>query len=330
MSRAKKPGAAAKPTTEADRYPSAKAILELEELRKQPASKERAAHAWRVVTGASANPDFHGVLDYAMEHELVAGCETGDPAAPNVTWVNPTDGSEMVWIPPGKFVYGKEGKTAEAAGFSLGRHPVTNAQFKRFLDATGYQPDVDHPQNDRFLSHWTNGKLPKALERHPVVNVSVYDALAYCKWAGLTLPTEWLWEKAARGADGRTYPWGETSPYNRKRLLAHVQTNSTAEVGKYTAVRSPYGCEELIGNVSEWCNPVPEKHPPGQFAPPWPDLPFPNEDGKHHAIVRGACFLRAGYATGKSSYRRRLQLIRRNHWTGFRVAALLPCKPATG
>jgi serine/threonine-protein kinase len=326
----KKSGGAKAAATEADRYPSAQAVLDLEAMRNQPPSKDRAVRAWRVVTGASANPDFHGVLDYAMEHELVAGCESGDPTAANVTWVNPTDGSEMVWIPPGKFVYGRQQKTAEAAGFSLGRHPVTNAQFRRFLEETGYKPDTDHPHNDRFLAHWTNGKLPKALERHPVVNVSVYDALAYCKWAGLTLPTEWLWEKAARGTDGRTYPWGESSPYRGKVRLAHVDTSGTVEVGKYAGVRSPYGCEELIGNVSEWCNPVPEKHPPGEFAPPWPGLPFPSDDGKHRAVVRGACFLRRGYASGKSTYRRRLSLIRRNHWTGFRVAALLPCRPAVG
>ena len=110
------------PETPADaaRYPSAKAIAALESLTAKKAGKARSAEAWKLVTGAAANPDFHAVLDFARENELVLPCEQTDPTAPNITWTNPIDGSEMVWIPPGKFLYGAEGKSAEAAGFSLG------------------------------------------------------------------------------------------------------------------------------------------------------------------------------------------------------------------
>jgi serine/threonine-protein kinase len=312
----------------ADRYPSAKAMLELGELLTHHAGAERSLRAWRVVTGASGNADFHAVLDFALENDLVLACDQTDRTAANVRWMNPTDGSEMVWIPPGKFRYGKDDAEAECGGFSLGRWPVTNEQFKRFLDETGYKPPKDHPENERFLAHWSKGKIPKGFDRHPVVQVSLFDALAYCKWAGLTLPTEWQWEKAARGPDGRTYPWGDGAPTDGKTKLAHLGAKGTCEVGRYSKVRSPHGCEDLVGNVSEWCHPVPEDSPPGLFPSPWPELtmPDPNED-RVFGVLRGACFLRDGYAAGKSTYRRHLSVTRRNHWTGFRVAALLPCRP---
>jgi serine/threonine-protein kinase len=313
----------------ADRYPSAKAMLELGELLGQPAGAKRSRAAWRIVTGASGNPDFHAVLDFALENDLVAACEQTDRTAANVRWTNPTDGSEMVWIPPGKFLYGKDNAPAECGGFSLGRWPVTNELFARFVDEDGYQPPEFHPENDQFLAHWKQGKIPKSLSRHPVTYVSLFDALAYCKWAGLTLPTEYLWEKAARGPDGRTYPWGDGAPANGKTRLAHVGMRTTCEVGKYGNVRTPYGCEDLIGNVSEWCHPLPEDSPPGTFPPPWPELivPAPNAVPVL-GVLRGACYLREGDAASKSTYRRQLSITRRNKWAGFRVAALLPCRPA--
>src|SRR6266545_7248810 len=117
---------------DADALPSAKAMVALEALTKKKPDKKRAADAWRLVTGAAANPDFHAVLDFARENELVLPCEQTDPAAPCLTWTNPIDGSEMVWIPAGKFVYGTQGKTAECAGFSLARRPVTNWQFANY------------------------------------------------------------------------------------------------------------------------------------------------------------------------------------------------------
>lgn len=289
---------------------------------------ERAHRAWRLVTGASGNPDFHAVLDFALENELVAGCEQTDRSEANVRWTNPTDGSEMVWIPPGKFRYGSDDTEVECGGFSLGRWPVTNEQFARFLTESGYEPSEFHAENGEFLKHWTNRKVPKGLARHPVVFASLFDAFAYCKWAGLTLPTEWQWEKAARGTDGRTYPWGDTAPAGSKTKLAHVAADGTCEVGKFGKVRSPYGCEDLIGNVSEWCYPLPEGTPPGPFPPPWPELALPTGSEGEQGVVRGACYLRGGYAAGKATYRRHLATTRRNKWTGFRVAAGLPCRPA--
>jgi formylglycine-generating enzyme required for sulfatase activity len=311
--------------SEAARFPSAKVISELESLTKKKADAKRAAEAWRLLNKATANPDFHAVLDFARDHELALPCEQTDLSSANLKWINPTDGSEMVWIPPGKFTYGRGTKTAECAGFSLGRFPVTNAQFATFIAETNYKPSVDHPENGIFLLHWTKGQPPKGQENHPVVYVSLFDALAYCVWASLTLPTEWMWEKAARGPDGRPFPWGEGSWDNSK--FARIHATSTCEVGKFSHVRSPYGCEDMVGNVSEWCYPMKAKAAVGQFPPVGEEIPVPTDHGTL-AVVRGACFLRTSATATRASHQRNLSTTRRNQWVGFRPACLLPIHPA--
>jgi serine/threonine-protein kinase len=314
--------------TKVDALPSAKALHELTLLAKEKATAKRHALAWRLVASVAGNPDAHAVLDYARENDLVLACEQTDGDT-NLTWKNPIDGSEMVWIPPGKFVFGAKNQTAEAAGFSLGRVPVTNDQFALFLKESGYSPDEDHPDNDVYLSHWGGKGPPKAQENHPVTRVSFFDALAYCRWAGGTLPTEWLWEKAARGPDGRVYPWGDAQP-TRGNKLAHVGvlTGGTCEVGKYSQVRSPYGCEEMVGNVSEWTLPTDPKAAVGAFPDPYPKLAYPTDRKPVQVCVRGACYMRTAGPTTKASHQRMLSVARRNQWVGFRLAVLLPVRPA--
>jgi serine/threonine-protein kinase len=308
-----------------ERLPSAKAMVDLEALTRQKADKARAKAAWRIVSSAAANPDFHAVLDFAREHELVLPCEQTDHTAFNLTWMNPIDGSEMVWIPAGKFIYGTRGKTAECAGFSLARWPVTNAQYADFLREKRYSPPANHPDNDAYLQNWGGDEPRKGEEKHPVTWVSLFDALEYCAWAGMTLPTEWMWEKAARGTDGRAYPWGSVG-YSGKKL-AHVSARDTCAVGKYAHIRSPYGCEELVGNVSEWCFPMPAKAPVGQF-PPHERPPIPAPSATVYTVVRGACFYRESATAMKASHQRNLSQTRRNQWVGFRPACLLPVRPA--
>jgi serine/threonine-protein kinase len=204
---------------------------------------------------------------------------------------------------------------------------VTNARFARFLEETGYSPPAGHPEPDLFLSHWQKGKVPRGLEEHPVVFVSLIDALNYCRWAGLSLPTEWLWEKAARGPEGRTFPWGEQRPLMGKVQLAQVRAKGTCPVGSFPRTRSPYGCEDLIGNVSEWCLMTPEGDY-GHLPAPWPEVPAPEMPPGPYAAVRGSAFMRTDMALMVAWHRRRLSITRRNRWVGFRPACLIPYRPA--
>ncbi len=304
-----------------NQFPSAPALIQLEELTKKLPGPERTATAWRIVMNVANNPDSHAVLDFARENDFALPCEQTDCTAANLSWLNPLDGSMMIWIPGGKFIYGTKKQTAEVAGFSLGRFPVTNEQFAKFLSETNYAPPDNHPDNDLFLGHWNKGKPTRGYERHPVTWVSCFDALAYAKWAGGTLPTEWLWEKAARGTDGRVYPWGNYP------TRTHQAGANTREVGKFSQVRSAYGCEELSGNVSEWCLPTEEGAAVGTFPHPYPTMPMPTDITPVRTTVRGACFLRTSNAAAKCSHRRQLSVARRNRWTGFRLAVLLPIRP---
>lgn len=306
--------------------PAANLLSELEAARHSEDEAQRGSRVWQLLAGAAGHSDFSVLLDYALEHGLVLPGDTVLPGQPNPTWTNPVDRSEMVWIPPGRFVVKEAKLPAEAAGFSLARHPVTNAQFKRFLDATKYEPSTLHVDNERFLSHWSRGTVSKALERHPVVWVSFLDALAYCRWAGLTLPTEWLWEKAARGPEGREYPWGSHSP-TYGPPVAQVRKTATCPVGSFARTRTPYGCEDMVGNVSEWCLPG-----TGTDFGAMPDTEselkrlFSRSDTL--VQVRGSCFLRSNNKRMAAWHRRQLSLTRRNQWVGFRPACLLPIRPA--
>ncbi|MBY0524411.1 MAG: formylglycine-generating enzyme family protein [Gemmataceae bacterium] len=297
-------------------------LAELDQLRHKTGKKQRALRAWEIILQASSCSDFPVALDFAFEHGLVMPCEAS--AGQNISWLNPVDGSEMIWIPPGPFLVGTQNERVSCAGFSLARFPVTNMQFKQFLDETGYQPPSDHPMPELFLRHWSDGKVPKKLEQHPVVWVSYVDALHYCRWAGLTLPTEWLWEKAARGPDGRPFPWGEGRPATNARKLANVNSSGTCAVGSHARARTPYGCEDLIGNVSELCQTT--EGDDSALMPP--AVVSVKLDGlSMHVAVRGSCFLRSNPERMKSQHRRRLSVMRRNQWTGFRPACLLSCRP---
>ena len=163
-----------------------------------------------------------------------------------------------------------------------------------------------------------SGKVSKKLEQHPVVYVSYIDALHYCRWAGMHVPTEWQWEKAARGPEGRKFPWGTEAP-NVHNKLAQVFAKTTCAVGQYPRVRSPYGCEDMIGNVSEWCH-IGTGNDYANTPPPLPrDGPIEAEFDELTA-VRGSCFMRRQSKLMHSHHRRRLSQGRRNYWTGFRPA----------
>ena len=110
------------------------------------------------------------------------------------------NGIELVYVPVGEFLYGELNEKRTTEAFYVGKYELTNAQYKRLTDATGYPATC--------LSGIMNCTTRQI---GPVVGVNYADAEAFCQWAGFRLPTELEWEKAARGTDGRTYPWGQLS-----------------------------------------------------------------------------------------------------------------------
>lgn len=123
----------------------------------------------------------------------------------------------------------------------IARVPVTNEQYKQFVEATS-RPAPEY---------WQNGQIPKGKEKHPVVYVRWYDAVAFCDWAKVRLPTEAEWEKAARGTDGQIYPWGNELP-DKNRCNFNWYVGDTTPVGNYPQGESFYGCFDMAGNVWEW------------------------------------------------------------------------------
>ncbi len=158
------------------------------------------------------------------------------------------DGKEYVHIPAGEFWMGSRRESDAPMrrvyldGYYISRYPVTNAEYRTFVEATGYG----------IPEHWQDGIYPAWAADHPVAYVSWQDAAAYCRWARGRLPTEAEWEKAARGTDEREYPWGNTfdaSLCNSRESGIKV----TTAVARYSPEGdSPYGVSDMAGNVWEW------------------------------------------------------------------------------
>ena len=135
------------------------------------------------------------------------------------------------------------------AAFWIDKYPVTNAEFKRFLDSSQYRPQDDL----NFLRDWQGGTYPQGWGDKPVTWVSLEDARAYARWAGKRLPHEWEWQYAAQGLDDRPYPWGNDW------VAANVPEPDDSRhprppdaVDLHPAGASPFGVEDLVGNVWQW------------------------------------------------------------------------------
>ncbi|MBC7249820.1 MAG: formylglycine-generating enzyme family protein [Anaerolineae bacterium] len=162
--------------------------------------------------------------------------------------------SDMVLIPAGPFIMGSDTDDPDEApqhevdlpAFEIDLFEVTNAQFAAFVEATGYKTDAEKAGESGWRGFYTEGK-----DNHPVVKVSWNDAVAYCQWLGKRLPTEAEWEKAARGTDGRIYPWG--NEWDPARLNSYQSGyRGTTPVGSFADGVSPYGVFDMAGNVWEW------------------------------------------------------------------------------
>ncbi len=151
-------------------------------------------------------------------------------------------GVEPGVIRGGTFLYGPTRETASLETYRISRTAITNRQYQAFVSATGYPTPY----------HWQSGQPPANKLEHPVVNVSWYDTQAFCRWAGVRLPSEMEWEKAARGTDGRPYPWGSTWQTGRCNS-AEAGQKGTTPVSRYPGGASPYGALDMSGNVWEWC-----------------------------------------------------------------------------
>ena len=144
--------------------------------------------------------------------------------------------------------------------FWIDRYPVTNAQFKKFLDATHY-----HPKDDlNFLRDWSNGAYPAGWDNKPVTWVSLEDARAYAAWAGKRLPHEWEWQYASQGTDGRLYPWGNSWDATAVPVSDKGRTlRGPDPVDAHPKGASPFGVEDLVGNVWQWTDEFRDEHTRG-------------------------------------------------------------------
>ena len=148
-------------------------------------------------------------------------------------------------------------KALDSKPFYIDRYPVTNAEFKKFMDAAHYHPNDDH----NFLKDWTNGSFPAGWANKPVTWVSLEDARAYAKWAGKRLPHEWEWQYAAQGTDGRLYPWG--AQWDAAAVPVpetHRVMRGPDDVGAHPRGASPFGVEDLVGNVWQWTDEYIDEH----------------------------------------------------------------------
>lgn len=253
------------------------------------------------------------------------------------------DDSVQVLVPGGEFIIGPPGqqKRVTLRPFYIDRTEVTNAQYAKFLavvekqgDAAWRHPDQPASKRSYVPAFWADPNLGESKGNYPVVGVDWFDAYAYAKWADKRLPTEAEWEAAARGTDGRTYPWGSAPPEEHFRYRAnffgsYLEADGfryTAPVGSFPTGASPFGCLDMAGNAAEWC---------GDWFGPLPAerrlvSPTGPSSGTHRVVKGG------GWNLGADSLvcygRQALEPTRRLANVGFRCAkdalpgALVPTK----
>jgi formylglycine-generating enzyme required for sulfatase activity len=210
------------------------------------------------------------------------------------TQVSDKDGMTLLYVPAGNFILGSGNDSSNEKehgvyldAFWIDQTEVTNEMYSRCVVAGICQvpsPTKSHTR-DRYYGY-------SAFDNYPVVNVLWEDAAAYCQWAGRALPTEAQWEKAARGEDGRTYPWGSLAP-DATRLNYHQNVGDTTEVGKYVSGASPYGALDMSGNVWEW---VADWYAEKYYASSPARNPTGPTSGDYHVIRGGSWIVGSSFA----------------------------------
>ncbi|MBI5756432.1 MAG: SUMF1/EgtB/PvdO family nonheme iron enzyme [Nitrospirae bacterium] len=215
---------------------------------------------------------------------------------------------EMVLIPTGRFIMGSGQEDGEAGpdygvdeeprhevylkAYYIDKYEVTIGEYKKFLVATGGKWFGDTNFQEEYLPE----KLfnPPSWDNYPVNYMSWYDADTYCRWKGKRLPTEAEWEKAARGTDGRKWPWG--NKFDRQKALVEESSEGwTAPVGSHPEDKSPYGLYDVAGNLSEWTS---------SFYLPYPGNKI--NDGRYSEnayVLKGGSFLYFGKMYGRPAAR---------------------------
>ncbi len=214
-----------------------------------------------------------GALAACILALALAGCSSSTNSGGDTPGTNGKDGAAMVWVPAGAFLMGSTTllmgspdevpqRTVTLKGYWIYKYDVTVAQYRAFCKATGRAlPDFPTVYSWAGKSGWDD----PALQQHPIVNVGWFDAQDYAAWAGVHLPTEAQWEKAARGTDGRNYPWGGLGKFADgsfdgwdpskcvNSFNSVSQGISTWPVGSFPTGASPYGAMDMAGEVWQWC-----------------------------------------------------------------------------
>lgn len=170
---------------------------------------------------------------------------------------------DMIFIPAGEFLIGSDNKKVYVDSYYIDKYEVTNEQYAKFLNEWGKTTDENGNEMIRLEGSFRFEKtkifkqgnkfdVQSGYEKYPVQYVSWYGANQYAKWIGKGLPTEAEWQKAARGTDGRKFPWG--NKFDRKKGNFDERYDGPTPVGKFPAGASPYGVMDMAGNVAEWCS----------------------------------------------------------------------------
>lgn len=172
---------------------------------------------------------------------------------------------DMVLIPDGEFSMGSERgadderprRSVRVSTYRLARTEVTNAQYLEFWSAAGGAESAHTPISYEHIGPWPD--IARSRPDDPVVGVTWHDAAAYARWIGCRLPREAEWERAARGDDGRVYPWGDAFAASIRGANVHANARdveddheAVAPVGSYPTGASPFGILDMAGNVGEW------------------------------------------------------------------------------